>query len=52
MSAHIGTNFTLESREFLDSRQGLALTKTDLLNWKTPVPEGFKSLLRWKVVLS
>lgn len=45
MSAHIGTNFTLESREFLDSRQGLALTKTDLLNWKTPVPEGFRVCL-------
>jgi hypothetical protein len=45
MSAHIGTNFTLESREFLDSRQGLALTKTDLLNWRTPVPEGFRVCL-------
>lgn len=48
MSAHIGTNFTLESREFLDSRQGLALTKTDLLNWKTPVPEGFRVCLDGK----
>lgn len=45
MSAHIGTNFTLESREFLDSRQGLALTKADLLNWRTPVPEGFRVCL-------
>ena len=48
MSAHIGTNFTLESREFLDSRQGLALTKADLLNWKTPVPEGFRVCLDGK----
>lgn len=48
MSAHIGTNFTLESKEFLDSRQGLALTKTDLLNWKTPVPEGFRVCLDGK----
>lgn len=45
MSAHIGTNFTLESREFLDSRQGLALTKKDLLDWRTPVPEGFRVCL-------
>jgi hypothetical protein len=48
MSAHIGTNFTLESKEFLDSRQGLALTKADLLNWKTPVPEGFRVCLDGK----
>lgn len=49
MSAHIGTNFTLESKEFLDSRQGLALTEDDLLHWKTPVPEGFKVCVsgRW-----
>lgn len=45
MSAHIGTNFTLESKEFLDSRQGLALTKKDLLDWRTPVPEGFRVCL-------
>lgn len=48
MSAHIGTNFTLESREFLDSRQGLALTKKDLLDWRTPVPEGFRVCLDGK----
>lgn len=45
MSAHIGTNFSLQSSEFLDSRQGQALSKTDLLNWKTPVPEGFEIYL-------
>lgn len=48
MSAHIGTNFTLESKEFLDSRQGLALTKKDLLDWRTPVPEGFRVCLDGK----
>lgn len=45
MSAHIGTNFSLESKEFLDSRQNLALTEKDLLEWRTPVPEGFKVCL-------
>lgn len=45
MSAHIGTNFSLQSSEFLDSRQGQALSKADLLNWKTPVPEGFEICL-------
>lgn len=45
MSAHIGTNFSLQSNEFLDSRQGQALNKTDLLNWKTPVPDGFEICL-------
>lgn len=45
MSAHIGTNFSLQSGEFLDSRQGQALSKTDLLKWETPVPEGFEIYL-------
>lgn len=42
MSAHIGTNFSLKAKEFLDKRQGDALTEKDLKDWSIPVPEGFE----------
>ena len=42
MSAHIGTNFSLKAKEFLDKRQGEALTEKDLKDWNIPVPEGFE----------
>ena len=42
MSAHIGTNFSLKAKEFLDKRQGEALTEKDLKTWDIPVPEGFE----------
>ena len=43
--AVIGTNFSLNEREFLDSRTNLPKTKSDLKNWKMLVPEGFEVLL-------
>lgn len=45
MSIHIGTNFDLKSKQFLDSRQGLPKSKDDLKRWSTPVPPGFEICL-------
>lgn len=48
MSAQIGTNFNYRGQKFLDSRQGKAETKNDLLSWdfqKVPVPPGFELCL-------
>jgi len=41
----IGTNFEYQGGLFLDNRQGKPLTKSDLLNWSTPIPEGFEVCL-------
>jgi hypothetical protein len=41
----LGTNYDYESRQFLDSRQGIAETKEDLKNWSIPVPVGFQVCL-------
>lgn len=41
----IGTNFLYKGVLFLDDRQGIAQSKTDLLNWSIPVPEGFEVYL-------
>lgn len=45
MSTHIGTNFSYDSKDFLDGRVGKAKTKEDLKNWNTSVPEGFEVCL-------
>lgn len=42
MSTNIGTNFSYNGARFLDDRQGQAQTLSDLKNWKTLIPEGFK----------
>lgn len=41
----IGTNFLYKGSLFLDDRQGIAESKTDLLEWSIPVPEGFEVYL-------
>ena len=45
MAIQIGTNFDLKSKQFLDSRQGLPETTSDLKGWSTPVPPGFEVCL-------
>lgn len=42
MSLKIGTNFDYQGRQFLDARQSIPRTKTDLLYWDILVPEGFE----------
>lgn len=42
---NIGTNFLYKGILFLDDRQGIARSKSDLLNWSIPVPEGFEVYL-------
>lgn len=42
MSINIGTNFNLESRQFLDNRQNTPKTLQDLKEWDILVPEGFE----------
>lgn len=41
----IGTNFLYKGPLFLDSRHGIATSKTDLKNWSIPIPEGFEVYL-------
>ena len=41
----IGTNFSYKGILFLDDRQGIARSKSDLRNWSIPVPEGFEVYL-------
>lgn len=42
---HIGSNFSLDSKEFLDDRIGQAKTLGDLKNWDKELPEGFEVCL-------
>lgn len=42
---NIGTNFSYKGILFLDDRQGIARSKSDLRNWSIPVPEGFEVYL-------
>lgn len=42
---HISSNFSYRSTDWLDARTGQAKTKSDLLNWTIPVPEGFMGCL-------
>lgn len=42
---HIGSNFSLDSKEFLDDRIGQAKTIEDLRNWDKELPEGFEICL-------
>lgn len=42
MSISIGTNFYLESEQFLDNRQNLPKTIQDLREWDITVPSGFE----------
>jgi hypothetical protein len=41
----IGTNFLYQGPLFLDSRHGIATSKTDLKNWSIPIPPGFEVYL-------
>jgi hypothetical protein len=41
----IGTNFSYQGPLFLDSRHGIATSKTDLKNWSIPIPAGFEVYL-------
>lgn len=41
----IGTNFLYRGPLFLDSRHGIATSKSDLKNWSTPIPPGFEVYL-------
>lgn len=41
----IGTNIKYQGDQYLDFRQGLPKTYSDLLNWSIPVPEGFEVYL-------
>lgn len=41
----IGTNFLYKGPLFLDSRHGIATSKSDLKNWSIPIPEGFEVYL-------
>lgn len=45
MPTYIGTNFSYDSKDFLDERIGKAKSKKDLKNWNTKVPEGFEICL-------
>lgn len=42
---HIGSNFSLDSKEFLDDRIGQAKTTEDLKEWNKDLPEGFEICL-------
>lgn len=54
MSVEIGTNISYKGKLFLDQRQGVAKTESDLLNWSIPVPDGFEVYCdgKWYVYLS
>ena len=41
----IGTNIKYQGEQYLDFRQGVPKTYSDLLNWSIPVPEGFEVYL-------
>lgn len=41
----VGTNFLYQGPLFLDSRTGIATSKSDLKNWSTPIPPGFEVFL-------
>lgn len=43
MSLKIGTNFDYQGHDFLDSRQGLPQSLSDLRNWDILVPLGFEA---------
>lgn len=45
MPTYIGTNFSYDSKDFLDERIGKARDKQDLKNWNIRVPEGFEICL-------
>lgn len=45
MAIVIGSNFSYNGFLFLDERQGLPKTPSDLKNWNTSVPEGFEVYL-------
>lgn len=45
MAINIGTPYFYRGRYFLDIRQGMPESKADLLNWNTPVPDGFEVCL-------
>ena len=45
MAIVIGSNFSYNGLLYLDERQGLPKTASDLKNWKTNVPEGFEVYL-------
>lgn len=42
MGLNIGSNFNYQGENFLDSRQGLPKTLSDLVNWDILVPLGFE----------
>jgi hypothetical protein len=42
----IGAPFLFEGENYLDSRQGLANTLEDLINWDTSIPEGFEVFVK------
>lgn len=42
MAINIGTNINYQGHEYLDKRQGLAKSESDLKNWSTLVPNGFE----------
>jgi hypothetical protein len=42
MALSIGTNISYRGKNFLDQRQGQALTLSNLLSWSEPVPDGFE----------
>ena len=42
---NIASPYLYRGKEFLDLRQGIPKSKSDLLNWNTPVPEGFEVCL-------
>lgn len=45
MAIIIGSNFSYNGFLFLDERQGLPKTESDLKNWNTSIPEGFEVYL-------
>ena len=45
MAISIGANFSYNGKLFIDDRQGLAKTKSELKNWDLVVPEGFEVFL-------
>lgn len=54
MALKIGSNLSYFGKNFLDQRQGEAITKSNLLSWSIPVPEGFEVYCegKWYVYLS
>lgn len=45
MAINIGTNINYQGHKFLDERQGLANSESDLKNWSIPVPSGFEAFV-------